>query len=174
MAAHTLPLLLLIIVFDTAFAQTFTIYPLCTNNLSFNVPYIYVETLPSTNSPWSVCIRAEPCQGLTTRETAPIVTINGAEVELKVTFREASFGICPAPTIHRVQLPPVPQPGPIRIRYLNRYVPAGQNENINAPFFFRQQITTQAFTPVPMLNLGNLLILTFSVMGVGVVLNRRR
>lgn len=155
-------------------AQT-VVFPRCASNLSFNVPYAYVETPPSTHSSWNICVRGEnACDALVQRPnfTAPVITVEGAQVDVKVTLYRSSFGICPPPTFFRLTIPPVSSPGPITINYANRFVNEGLIQVPTDPYVFRATITTVATTPVPGLNDLGTLALLLLVVGVGIRVGR--
>lgn len=152
-----------------AAGQQTVLFPRCASNTLFNVPYIYVETPPSTHSSWNVCVRSEPCDALFGRTdiTPPVITISDTQVEVKTTFLRHSFGICPPPTFYRLTIPPVSTPGPITINYSNRFVHEGLIQVPTDPYVPRATITTVATTPVPGLSDVAKLALLLVVLGVG-------
>lgn len=179
MSVHLKTLLLLIIVLSTnAFGQTIN-FPACQTNYSYTAPFVYVETPPSTHSSWNVCVRALPCQALVQRDdpprtiTPPEITVAGDQVEIKATFVDYGFALCPPPQFSRLTLPPVSSPGPITIRYSSRAVPEGLIQVVTAPYTFRQQITTTALTPVPTFGGLGILSMTLLVLALGLRAGRR-
>ena len=167
-----------------AFAQNSMLFPLCGTNLSFSVPFMYVESPSSTNSSWSVCARALPCQGLVRRDTPPLnitppeVSVSAGLVEIKATFVDFGFGVCPPPQFYRLEIPPVPSPGPITIRYSNRAVADGLIQVATDPYIFRQEITAVATTastttPVPSVSALGQLALVLLMLALGIRFGRR-
>ena len=168
--------LLLLLLPSRLLGQTF-VYPACQTNLSFTAPFVYVETPPSTNTPWNVCVRALPCQGLIQPTfppiTPPVISVTAGLVEIKATFVDFGFALCPPPQFSRLEIPPVPGPGPVTIRYSNRAVASGLIQGPSDAYVFRQEITTVATTPVPSVSALGQLALVLLMLALGIRFGRR-